>query len=136
MDLTKLIALLSSKVRVVLPARLQYRFLHELQIEAMKRENSYLARVNKALFSTRRIPLADRESEALQWEKRKTVRTTISDTNRCITEKLGAHCDGISTEGMRSQKKQNYHINVLELLAAKIAIFTFRKDKLSISIHL
>ena len=89
LDLTKLIALLSSKVRVVLPARLQYRFLHELQIEAMKRENSYLARVNKALFSKRRIPLADRESEALQWEKRKAVRTTISDTKGASLKSWG-----------------------------------------------
>lgn len=37
--------------------------------------------------------------------------------------------------GMWSQRKQNYHINILELSAVKIMIFTFTKGKSTISIH-
>ena len=35
-----------------------------------------------------------------------------------------------------SEGKKSYHINILELIAVKYAIFTFTKEKFSISIYL
>ena len=47
-----------------------------------------------------------------------------------------ATCNGISTGGMWSAQEMKYHINILELLAVKLAIQTFTKYRDVKAIHL
>ena len=48
----------------------------------------------------------------------------------------GAFCNGVSTGGKWSEKETNLHINVLESIAAKIAILTFTKGQSHTAIQL
>ena len=49
----------------------------------------------------------------------------------------GAFPNGVPTDGKWSEKEENLHINVLELIAANIAILTFTKGQSnSLAIHL
>ena len=49
-----------------------------------------------------------------------TIQTVAS------TKGWEAHCKGISAGGKWSKKEQEYHINVLELMAIKFAILIFK----------
>ena len=74
-----------------------------------------------------RITMVDNKSGSLQWPIINSASCTGSHTDRCLNKGLGATCNGISTGGMWSAQKMKYHINILELLAVKLAILTFTK---------
>ena len=48
----------------------------------------------------------------------------------------GAVCQGNTTEGIWSYQERSKHINILELIAVKLAILTFTKGKSVTAIHL
>ena len=47
-----------------------------------------------------------------------------------------AFCNGLSTGAKWSEKEENLHIIVPELIAAKFAILTFTKGQLNVAMHL
>ena len=49
---------------------------------------------------------------------------------------LEAFYNGVSPWGKWSEREENLHINVLEIIAAKFAILTFTKGQSNITIHL
>ena len=58
-----------------------------------------------------------------------TIQTDASRTG------WGAVCLGETAKGIWSSQEQNWHINILELLAVKLPLLTFTKDKAVKSIH-
>lgn len=87
-------------------------------------------------FSTRGANVVDRKSSLL---KRKGASSTTlqpsANADRCLKKGMGAVCRGIRTGGQWSKQEQELHINVLELLAVKLALLTFTKMKDIRSIH-
>ena len=74
-----------------------------------------------------RITMVGNKSRSLQWPIINSASCTGSHTDRCPNKGFGATCNGISTRGMWSSQEIKYHINILELLAVKLAIQTFTK---------
>ena len=63
------------------------------------------------------------------------MRTPYDHSDRCLNKRLGTYCKGVSTGGKWSKEEKHFHINVLELLALKIAILTFTKNLSHLIIH-
>ena len=57
-----------------------------------------------------------------------------TNTDRCFQGRLG--CQGIRTGSLWSKKEQEYHINLLELLAIEFAYVTFSKMMNFKSVHI
>ena len=83
-----------------------------------------------------RITTVDNKSRSLQWPIINLASCTGSHTDRCLTKGLGATFNGMSTRGMWSAQKMKYYINILGLLAVKLAIQTFTKYRDVKAIHL
>ena len=85
-----------------------------------------------------RSTVVDNKSRSLQWLIINSPSCTCSHIDRCLNKGLGggATCNGISTGGMWSAEEMKYHINILELLAVKLAIQTFTKYRDVKAIHL
>ena len=66
----------------------------------------------------------------------KSKGTKFRDTNRFIKIKWGSLFQRGVNWGKWSEKEENLHINVLEIIAAKFAILTFTKKQSNIAIHL
>lgn len=131
LDLTKLIFLLSSMVQAVLLAKLRYRYLQELQVEAeeRRRENFFLAQVNIGPFS---------KPKWLWWieniwlcNRRSLKQPETSDTKTCITGSLGGplQCNfnrGAEVlEGAKLSHNKHSRIHSGETLWFLRIIFTF-----------
>ena len=54
----------------------------------------------------------------------------------CFQNRLGAVCQGTTKVETWSYQERTKHINILELIAAKLAILTFTKGKSLTAIHL
>ena len=54
----------------------------------------------------------------------------------CFQNRLGAVCQGTTKGETWSYQERTKHINILELIAAKLAILTFTKGKSLTAIHL
>ena len=78
--------------------------------------------------------LVGRKLKIKQWKITNTKGTKFGDTNRFIKIRLGAFCNGVNWE--KWSEKENLHINILKLIAAKFAILTFTKGQSNIVIHL
>ena len=48
----------------------------------------------------------------------------------------GTFCNGVSTWGKWPEKEENFHINILELIASKFDNLTLAKEQSDIPIHL
>ena len=84
---------------------------------------------------TIRNNLVERKPFTLQWETSESVSTRPGHTNRCIQGGLGSIVHR-STGGSWTNQEKVKHINVLELLAVKLAILTFTKTLKVTLIHL
>ena len=58
----------------------------------------------------------------------------IIQTN-ASAKRLWAYCKGVSREGKWSEEENNFHINVLELLALKFSILTFTRNLSHLTTH-
>ena len=136
LEITKLIGKLSFTTQAVVPARLQHRFLQNQQINCLKQTHSYQSVVvlNKEslgelkwwkenLFLQNGKPLSVKEPEIV-------IQTDASKQG------WGAACQETSTRGSWSASEKMKHINVLELIAVKLAIQTFTKLRKVKAIHL
>ena len=134
LELTRVIGLLKSTIQAVLPARLQYRYLQLQQISYLKESHSYQQKIvldhqskTELLWWITNLDLCNGRS-LVQCPAQVLIQTDAS------TKGWGSTCNGISTGGMWSA--QEYHINILELLAVKLAIQTFTKYRDAKAIHL
>ena len=82
-----------------------------------------------------RITMVDNKSRSLQWLIINSASCTGSHTD-VSTKGWAATCNSISTGGMWSAQEMKDHINILDLLAVKLAIHTFTKYRDAKAIHL
>ena len=136
LELTRVIGLLTSTIQAVLPARLQCRYLQLQQISSLKESHSYQQKIvlnhqskTELLWWITNLDLCNDRS-LIQPPAQVLIQTDAS------TKGWGATCNGISTGGMWSAQEMKYHINILELLAVKLAIQTFTKYRDVKAIHL
>ena len=135
-DLTKLLGKLPSTIQRILPAKLQIRFLQQIQIQALRKNMTYESVIN----------LDQQAKEDLSWwiVNMQTYNgksllivppdlTIFSDASK---KGWDASCLGITTGGLWSSVEKAWHINVLELEAVRLAILSFTKFKKLKSIHL
>ena len=136
MDLTSLIGLLSFTAQAVLPGRLQMRYLQQQQILSLKTTNSYHSQI---------ILNKNSLSEIIWWKENFSLYSgkplKVSQPDLVIQTDAskvgwGASCQERSTGGPWKNQEKVKHINVLELLAVKLAILTFTKTLKVTLIHL
>ena len=128
-ELTRLIGKLSFTAQAVLPGRLQHRYLQLQQIEALRLTQSYQSKVVLNLQSL----------EELQWWKENLSLQNgrpLKIGQADLVIQTDASMTGVSTGGKWSRQEQKKHINVLELLAVKLALLTYLKDQTRKIIHL
>ena len=65
----------------------------------------------------------------LEWPGTVSQTSGSSNRNRCVSQRLGAYCEEVSTGGPWCLEERRLHINCLELLAGSFAIKTFCKTK-------
>ena len=82
-----------------------------------------------------RINLVDRKLEVLQWPNFFSIEPTNNYSNRCFPDRVGSSLQRGSNIRQWSEEKRTLHINVLELLAIKLAPFSFTKGKRVKTIH-
>ncbi len=73
--------------------------------------------------------LVARPPSELEWPSTVSQASGPSNQNRCVPQRLGAFCEGVSTGGPWCAEEKRLHINCLELLAWSFAIKTFCKTK-------
>ena len=74
-----------------------------------------------------RIEMVGTKLRTGQWSGINSTACRGVKKGRCLNKGLGATCNGISTVRMWSTQEMKNHINVLELLAIKLAMQTFWK---------
>ena len=80
--------------------------------------------------------MVDTKVRNVQWLSINSTACRGVNTDRCLNKALGVTCNGISTRGMWSAQEMKNHINVLKLLAIKLAIQTLLKILKHKAIHL
>lgn len=119
------------------PPRIQYRYSQKLQISTVNIQNSYLTQVTLNNFAKtdhfwclKNLRISNGQNVRFQ-EDQLIIQTDASSKNGEFivqwSQKRG--------RGIRSRKSQLFVINIFELLAAKIGIFTFTKGTSAVSIH-
>ena len=133
--LTKLIGLLSSTAEAVLPAQLQCLYLQQIQVESLSRDPSYQHQVTRnssakqeLLWWVQNLKLFNGRF-LIQTQAQMVIQTDASKTG------WGASCQGLTTRGVWSKQERTLHINVLELLAVKLALLSFTKNRKVRAIH-
>ena len=77
----------------------------------------------------------DREPAVLQWPNLFQLNSqVIIQTDTSLTG-WEAVCNGVQTSGKWSEEERTLHINVLQLLAIKLSLFSFTKGKRVKAIH-
>ena len=129
LELKKLLGLLCSTVQAVLPAQLQLRYLQQLQIRILQQERCCY----------QQITLNQKSKQELTW----WIQNLSLCNGRCLVQPppqmiiqtnasktgWGVACQREKTRGVWSEQEQKLHINILELLAVKLALLSFTKNK-------
>ena len=119
--------MLTSTIQVVLPARLNCRFLQMQQILSLSENLSYLDKFVLNENSKIKLKWWVQNLELCNGPALIQPRAEVLIQTDASTKGWGATCNGISTGGMWSVQEMKNHINVLELLAIKLAVQTFSK---------
>ena len=135
LQLTKLIGLLSSTAQAVLPAQLQFRYLQQIYVESLSRGPSYQHKVTlnsstkqDLLWWVQNLKLCNGRC-LVQPQAQMEIQTDASKTD------WGASCEGLTTRGVWSKQERSLHRNVLELLAVKLVLSSFTKNREIRPIH-
>ena len=78
----------------------------------------------------------EREFISSKQQTPKNRSVTVYNSNRCFQNRLGSSLSGKQHGETWSYQQRTKHINVLELIAVKLAILTFTKEKSVIAVHL
>jgi len=73
------------------------------------------------------VRMVGNEPITLKWQGYSDIRCEGSDSNRSIKKRLGAFCQNKTIGGQWTYHESNFHINVLELMAIKLALLTYVK---------
>ena len=131
LELTKFIGLMSSTVQAVLPK------VFTTKTNTITILTLFISgRDSIKQFVKTGTSLVGGKFKIKQWKITKAKGTKFSDTNRCIKIRLGSLLQRGVNWGKWSEKEENLHTNVLELIAAKFVILTFTKGQSNIAIHL
>ena len=135
LELTRVVGLLSSTIQAVEPAKIQLRFLQQQQIVCLRKKMSYQS---VPTLNTKSITELTWWIENLRFCNGRTFSQlnpqVIIQTDASLTG-WGAVCNGVQTSGQWSEEERSLHINVLELLAIKLALFSFTRGKRVKAIH-
>ena len=105
---------LSSSIQVVCLGPLNYRYLQQAKIQALRSGGHYESRV-----------LLNKETkEELQWWAKNLMNwigRALAHPNPSM-EGWGAHCNGVRTGGLWSQSEQFLHANFLKLLGGSLSL--------------
>ena len=127
-ELGSMLGKLVATAPAITPCMLQVRFLQQLHIRSVKRENSFEAKVH--LDESSRVEL-NWWIENLKLRQGKPILTTAPDliihSDAAKTGGWGAECRGVQTGGQWTRYEQSLHINNLEMIAADLAIRTFTR---------
>ena len=87
---------------------------------------------------TGRVEVVEGEFTSSERQTTENRNTTVNNPNGCFQNKLGGGtvCQGSTRGGTWSYQERTKHINILELIAVKLAILTFTKGKSVTAIHL
>ena len=131
-QLAQVIESLPAASQAVLPAHL---FCQSLQRDLQRAVNSsnqhYTALLT--LSPPAREELVARETLPMQWQSLRLSNGNSGNKVRCISAGMGSSLQWHQDRGPWSQK---LHINYLELLAATLAVQSFLKDQVGISVLL
>ena len=94
LELAKLIGLLPSTIQAALPAQINFRYLQQQQIQALKTQGSYCKKV-----ILNRTGVVDTKFENLQWSLLDSVAQPSADTDRYIQEGMGCSMSGDINRG-------------------------------------
>ena len=128
--------LMSSTVQAVFPACLQLKYLQQQQIQSLNQASSYQVEIVLNSLSKQKLfwwveNLRLNNGRSLRQKEASLVIQTDASKSE-----WGAFWNGVSTGGKWSEKEENLHTNVLELIAAKFVILKFTKGQSNIAIHL
>ena len=136
-EVSSLIGTLNSTAPAVLPAPLQYRYLQQQQIKMLTMYPSYETQFTLNQLSRGELK---RWIQNLSLYNGKPIRVAPPDiviaTDAAKTGGWGAVCQGTPAGGQWNQEEIELHINQQELIACKIALQTFLKNKENISVHM
>jgi len=136
-QLAQVIGKLHAASQAVLPAPLFYRSLQgDLQRVLMSSNQDYTAFLT--LSPPAREELLWWQERLSQWNGKALVhqKETVVIRSDASLQGWGAVCNGIRTGGPWSQEEQELHINCLELFAATLAVQSFLKDQVGVSVLL
>ena len=77
-----------------------------------------------------------RKSKILQQQESKSGQASDSNTDRCLTGRLGSQLHGYGDRGEMASRREENYINILELLPVKSVILAFTKEKTINAIHI
>ena len=136
LELTRLIGLLTPTIQAVLPARLNCCFLQMQQISSLLESLSHLDKIVLNDNSKIQLKWWEQNLELCNGQSLIKLLAEVLIQTDASTKGWGATYYGISTGGMWSAQEMKNHINVLKLLAIKLAIQTFSKTLKHKVIHL
>jgi len=108
LDLTKLIGLLSSTSQAVMPARLEFRFLQQMQIRSLKSTRNYMTKLNFRGMQEG-TSLVDRKPKFIKRQVDYSTSGSSAVTDRCI-EGWGQHA-GMSEQGDPGHRRKKISIS-------------------------
>ena len=79
--------------------------------------------------------MVEEKSCNVQWETTECVASGYDNPDRCLDGRLVAHCQGIAIGGKWSKQESYKYINILEMIAVKLALLTFMKTRKVTSVH-
>ena len=139
-NLASIVGKLMSTAQAFSPAPLQVRYLQNLLRGSLK-SKSYESMISlspeahlELLWWKENLALHNAQGRPLKIQPPEMIIT--SDAAGGPLGGWGASCQGLSTGGAWSLQEKKLHINILEMIAAELAIKTFTKGKTVKSIHL
>jgi len=135
-DLSRVLGRMTAASQAVFPAPLCYRNLQRVRNLAYARAHSYEAVV--ALDTPAKEELQWWNQFMEDWNGKAILAPKPQLTIESDASLLGwgAHCSGVSTEGLWSPEERCRHINCLELMGASLAVKTFAKDRENLNVRL
>jgi hypothetical protein len=135
--LSRVIGKMNVTNQVIPPAPLFYRSLQMDLTTALRRANQN-CETSLILSLESREELRWWDNQMINWNERTVLMREPNLVIESDASRLGwgASCRGINTGGLWSSQEKTLHINCLELLAATLALKTFVKGQMTLSVLL
>ena len=125
----------SSIIQTVDPAEIQISFLEQQQIQCLRKKKNYQSVITLKTKSGTKLTWWIEKLRFWNGQNFSQLHPQIiSQTDTSLTG-WGAVCNRVETLGQWSAEERTLHINALELLAIKLALFSFTKGKRVKAIH-